>query len=133
MNGRNGNRVTQTEVIEFIEIGRKLADRIALINAENNGLAAFLHHRGNLHIGCNNARADIRNEDNNLGTVDGKLSLPSHLLEDNIVRLRFDTARIDKHKVAAEPFAVAVNSVPCNTGGIVDDGKPCADEFIEKS
>ena len=46
--------------------------------------------------------------------------------------MRFDTACVDKHKMLAEPFAVAVDSVSCDAGGIIDYRKSCTHKLVEK-
>ena len=80
VDGRNGYRVAEAEVVEFIEISGKLADGVALVDAEHNGLAALAEHCRHLTVRCYDAAADIGDKDYNLGAVNGELRLTPHLL-----------------------------------------------------
>ena len=39
--GRHLNRVAQSEIIELIEVGRRLSDTVALVDAQHNGNSAL--------------------------------------------------------------------------------------------
>ena len=125
--GGNLNRLAETEVIELIELHRRLADGVALVDAEHDRLARFLEHLRNVHIRRDHTALAVRHEDDNGGGVDRELCLTAHLGEDDIVALRLDAARVDHKRGLAAPLCLTVDTVAGNARGVVHNGQPLSD------
>ena len=80
VDGRNGYRIAETEIIKFIVLRGGFADGVALVDTENYRLAALLEHGRDLAVGRDNAGAHISDENYNIRAVDSQLSLAAHLL-----------------------------------------------------
>ena len=80
VDGRDGYRIAETEIIKFIVLRGRFADGVALVDTENYRLAALLEHGRDLAVGRDNAGAHISDENYNIRAVDSQLSLAAHLL-----------------------------------------------------
>ena len=127
VHGGNLNRLAEAEVIELIELHRRLADSVTLVDAEHDRLARFLEHLRNIHICRDHAALAVGHKDDHGGGINGELCLTAHLGEDDIVALRLNTARVDHKRGLAAPFGLAVDAVAGNTGGVVHDRQPLSD------
>ena len=132
VNGRNRERIAETEIIEFIEFCGRSADSVAFVYTENNGFSAFEEHGSNICVVCGHAGIKVGNKDDNIRAFNCDICLDSHFGKDSVIGFRFDTAGIDKHNGVIEPFTFAVESVPGNAGGIFHDCKALAGKLIEK-
>ena len=128
----NSNRVSETEVVKFIKIGRKLTYAVHLIYAEHNRLSALLKHGCDLVVGCHNTVTHVRYKNDYICTVYGKLCLTPHLREDYVVGVRLYTAGINKKHVMTKPLAVTVNPVARYTGRVIDNRQAFSYKFIEQ-
>jgi len=132
MHGGHRHRIPQPEIVKFIKFRRQFADPVAFIDAQHNRLAAFLQHGRHIGIVGRDSGVQIGDEDNHVGLFHGELRLTAHLPQEDIVGLRFDTARVREQKRTAPPFAGGENPIPRHAGCIFDNGQPLADEFIEQ-
>jgi len=132
MDRRNRNRLTQSQVIEFIEFRRRISDTITFINAQNNRLAALLQHCSDFLIGCGNTGLHINHQNGHFCAFDCKLCLTAHLRKDNIIRVWFDTAGINQHNFMVAPFTGRIDSVTGNARSIFHDGKTLTDQLIKQ-
>ncbi len=124
--------VAETQIVELVKLGRGFAYAVVLIYSEDHGLAALGKHCRNVRIVRGNARCEVGHKDNTIRRLYGEHSLLAHLSEDYVVGLGLDTARVNQHKLAVQPFTAAVNSVAGNARGIVHDRQALADQLIEK-
>ena len=132
VHGRYGNRVTHTQIIKFVELRIRGTDTVALIDAQNHRLAAFLQHIGHILIGSHHAAAQIRHQHDHIRRGNGNIGLRTHLREDHIIRPRLNTAGIHQQKAVTQPLTVAVNAVPGHAGLVVHNGQTGAYQFIKK-
>ena len=75
----------------------------------------FLHY-DIIVVGGGHAGLDIGDEDDDVGVVDGDLSLLPHEGKDLVVGIGFDTAGIHQAELAAVPIGLPVNAVTGDTG-----------------
>ena len=103
--GGHRNRLSQTEVVKFVKFRWWFAHSVAFVDAQYNRLAALLQHCSDLLIGGGDAGFHIHHQNNDLCTFNRHLCLTAHLRNDNIIRIRLDTAGIDQHNLMVAPFA----------------------------
>ena len=129
-----GNRVgvAQPQVIEFIKIGGDITQAVALVDAQNHRLAAFLQHMGNIGVIGGHTAFQVHHKDDHIGGVNGDLCLHPHFGKHHIIGLRLYAAGIHQHKFLSAPFAGGVNAVTGHTGGVLHDGEPLPGELIEQ-
>ena len=132
VNGGNLDRVPQTKVIKLIEIRRRLAHRVALVDAENDRTAALEQHRRNVGVRRHQAGADVRHQYNHIGRIDGQLRLRTHLRKDHIAGARLNTAGIHQRKFAPFPLAVSIDPVARDARRIVHNRQALADQLIKQ-
>ena len=132
VNGRNRERVTESEIVELIHIHRHLAQGVALVDGENDGLAGFLEHIRDGIIIRRHARTHVAHEDDNIRMGDGNLRLLAHEREHLVVLLGLDTAGINDHELVSAPLALGIDAVAGHAGGILHDGDTRTDELVEK-
>ena len=94
VHGRHLNRVAEAEVIKLIKIRRRVAQRIALIDAHDDRHIAALEHLCDVEVRCDHAGAHIGHENDAVRRINGNLRLCAHLGQNNILRFRLDAARI---------------------------------------
>ena len=80
VDGRDGYRIAEPEVIKLVVLRGRFTDRVALVDAENYRLSALLEHGRHLSVGRDNAGAHVGNKNYDISTVYSKLSLTAHLL-----------------------------------------------------
>lgn len=69
VDGRDGYRIAETEIIKFIVLRGRFADGVALLT-QNYRLATLLEHGRDLAVGRDNAGAHISDENYNIRAVD---------------------------------------------------------------
>ena len=79
VNGRNGNGVSETQIIKFVKFRGNLAHSVALVDAKHNGLSAFVEHGGNLAVGGGDAVGHGCDKADDVAKLNGKLGLRSYL------------------------------------------------------
>ena len=122
MGSRKGYKIIKSEIIEFIKLRRYFAYEVALIDCADNRLACLPEHDRDLFVSCGKTCLDITHEDDDVCRLDGDLGLYPHILQDDIIRLGLDTARVDHDKIPASPGRVCIKPVSGNAGRIVYDG-----------
>ena len=127
----NGEGIAQTERIEVIN-GVVHALMIDFIDDQNDRLVAFAQHGGDILVVCRQSGASVGKKENDVTGVDGDFRLTAHLLEQDVVRARLDSAGIDEREFVVEPFTVCVNAVTGDTGRILYDGDTASRDFVEK-
>lgn len=132
VNGGDSHGVAQTQVVELIEIRVDGAHGVHLVHRQHDGLAAALEHTGYLLVGGSQAGLDIRDEDNDVGVVDGDLGLLPHEGQNLAVCIGLDAAGVHQAEPAAHPLALAVDTVTGDAGGVLYDGQPPTDDLIEQ-
>ena len=73
------HRVAQAQVVELVELRRGLAYGVALVDAQHHRHPAFQQDVGHVRVCGGDAGADVRDEDDGAGGVDGDLGLLPHL------------------------------------------------------
>ena len=132
VDGGDGDGVAQTEIVELVEIGVHRAGGVHLVHRQHDGLAAALEHAGHLLVRGGEAGLDVRDEDDDIGVVDGDLGLLPHEGEDLVVGVGLDTAGVHQTELPAGPLALAVDTVAGDAGGILHNGQALSDELIEQ-
>ena len=130
---RNLNRVAEAEVVELIEIDRRLAERVAFVDADDHRHIAALEHLRDVEIRRHHARAHVGHKDDDVRRVDRDLRLRAHLREDDVLRFRLDAARIDEREAAVFPLALAEDAVARDARRILHNGKALSDQLVEQS
>ena len=79
---RRGDRIdlTQSQIIELIELRRRFADMVDLIDCQNDRAICFSKHDRDLFVGSGQARLDITHEKDDVRGLDGDLGLHAHTL-----------------------------------------------------
>ena len=132
VDGGHGDGVAQTQIVELIEVRVYGAGGVHLVHCQHDGLLRALEHPGHLLVGGGHAGLDVGNEDDDVGVVDGDLSLLPHEGKDLVVGIGFDTAGIHQAELAAVPIGLSINAVTGDTGSILHDGEAPADDLVEQ-
>ena len=132
MHRRNGIRIAQPQIIELVNFHRGISQLIALVDGKYNGFSALQQQIGNSAVVCGYAAVHICYQNNYVCTFDGKFRLPPHLRQDFITGIRLNTAGIHHHEGTAPPFTLCINTIPCDTRGILHNGKPLSDQLIKQ-
>ena len=132
VDGGDGDGVAQAQVIELVEIRVRDAGGVHLVDGQDDGLAGAQQHRGHLLVRRGKARADVAEEDNDGGVLNGDLRLLAHEIQNLAVAPGLDAAGIDEGELPAAPVALAVDAVPGDAGGILHDGKALAGDLVEE-
>ena len=75
---------------------------------------------------------DIAHKHDNVCGLNGDLRLCLHFFKNHIVRLGFNTARVDQDDGFSVPFGFIIDAVTRNAGNIFYDGDTSACDLIEK-
>ena len=132
VDGGDLDGVAEAERIEFVDVGVRGADGVALVHGETDRLAAAQQHIGDVLIGGGHAGLHIRDHDDHVGGGNGQLGLTAHELQHLAVGVRLDAACIHELEFAAVPVTVAVNAVAGHARRILHDGGAPAGQFVEK-
>ena len=130
--GGNAHRITQTQVVELIELSRGITGCIHLIDGQHDGLSGLFQHGGHFHIGGGNAGADVGDQNHHLGMIDGDQCLMAHKLQNFIVGFGLDTAGVHHHKGLVAPLGIAVNTVTGHAGSVLHDGVALLRNAVEQ-
>lgn len=93
-----------------------ITQAVALVDAQNHRLAAFLQHMGNVGVIGGHTAFQVHHKDDHIGGVNGDLCLHPHFGKHHIIGLRLNAAGIHQHKFPSAPFAGGVNAVTGHTG-----------------
>ena len=95
---RDRYRITDTEVVELIDVIAKFRRIVYFIDRQNNRFSRFTQHIRHLGIRIGHALTHIYDKQDHIRRRDRDLRLLTHLGQDNILRIRLDTASIDQSK-----------------------------------
>ena len=132
VDGGHRHRIAETEVIELVEVGVNMTRGVHLVHRQHDGFTGALEHTCHLLIGGGHTRLNIGDKHDHIGVVDGDLRLLTHESEDLVIGAGLDTAGIHQAELAAQPLALAVNTVTGDTGGVLHDGKTLTDQLIKQ-
>ena len=132
MNGGNGDGIPQAQIVELIEVRVRNAGGVHLVDGQNDGLAAAQQHSRHLLICGGESRADIAEEDDDGGVLNGDLRLLAHEVQNLAVAPGLDAAGIDKGELPAAPVALAVDAVPGDAGGILHNGEALTGDLVKE-
>ena len=129
---RDGKRVADAQVIEFVQLHRRFTDRVALVDRQHHGLATLLEHTCHGAVVCGHAAAHICHQHDHIGTLNGKFRLAAHLLEDHVVCDCFNTAGVHQHERTVTPLALGIDPVTGHAGRVLHNGEPLTDQLIKQ-
>ena len=132
VHGGHGDRVAEAEGVKLIDAGVDRAGGVHLVDGQHNGLFRAQEHIGHFLIGGGDAGANLGDEHDDVGRVDGELRLLAHEEQDLIVGARLDAAGIDDIERAAAPLALGIEPVARDAGRVLHDGQAAAAELIEE-
>ena len=107
----NGVRLSDAEVIEFINIHHLTVEVVDFVDHQHNRLAASSEHISYFCIGIYKALTDVSDEDDDICGINGDLRLVSHLGENDIFGFRLNTAGVYQRKFVVQPLHVGINTV----------------------
>ena len=132
VDGGNLDGVAEAKRIEFIRVRVRVAGLVALVDGQHDRLFRPLEHGRDLRVRGGQADRHVDDHDDDRRRLNGDLRLTAHEFQHFTVRTRLDAAGVHQREGAPAPFAVAVNSVPGDAGGVLYDGGALPCEFIEK-
>ena len=115
----------------YVQLHRRLADLVALVDSQHNGLAAAHQHAGDVLVLRGHTGRKLGDHDDAICGIDGQLGLLTHVGQQAIVDAGLDTAGIHQQELVTAPFAVTENTVAGNAGGVFDNSETLAGQFIE--
>ena len=132
MHGGDGDRIAEAEGVKLIDAGVDRAGGVHLVDGQHNGLFRAQEHIGHFLIGGGHAGADLGDEHDDVGRVNGELCLLAHEQQNFIIGARLDAAGIDDVERAATPLALGIEPVARDAGRVLNDGQAAAAELIEE-
>ena len=126
-------RLVKPELIELIKFRRRSADRVNLIYAQYNRLAAFSEHSGDFSVVSSDAGAYVGKKNNNIGVTNGYICLILYVFHQNVVGVGLYSAGINHHHGSAAPLNLKIQTVSCYTRRVLNNSYSFADYFIKKS
>ena len=130
--GGDGDRVAEAERVKLIDAGIDRAGGIHFVDGQHDGLFRAQEHIGHFLIGGGDAGADLGDEHDDVGRVNGELCLLAHEQQNFIIGARLDAAGIDDVERAAAPLALGIEPVARDAGRVLDNGQAAAAELIEE-
>ena len=132
VDGGDGDGVSQTQVVELVEIRVRRAGGVHLVHRQHDGLAAAQQHICHLMVRGGESCADVRQENDDRGGLNGGLGLLPHELQDQVVGAGLNAAGIDEGELPPIPVGLSVDAVPGDAGGVLHDGDPPSHQFVEQ-
>ena len=130
--GGGFNQVSDAQGIELVDIRVHRADGVALVHRQHHRLAGFAQDGGHILVRGGDTAADIRDHDDGIGQLNADLRLTAHEFQHIIVGTGFNTAGIHQGEGAAAPFAVPIDPVPGNAGGVLHDGGSVTRQLVKE-
>ncbi|CCZ60868.1 predicted dithiol-disulfide isomerase involved in polyketide biosynthesis [Hungatella hathewayi CAG:224] len=118
----NRNRITDTEIIKLVYIVAELFKAVHLIDSQYDRFLGLAKHVGNLGIRVHQSLAHVHDKDDDIRGRDGNLRLLSHLGQDDVTAVRFDSACVDQGEILVQPRTVGINSVSRHPRCILNNG-----------
>ena len=132
MDGGDGDGVPQAQGIKLVN-GRVLGPGgVRLVDGQHHGLAGAQQHVGHVFIRGGDAGADIGDQDDDGGGIDGDLGLLPHEEQNLAVGAGLDAAGIHHIKLSAAPLALGVQPVPGDAGRIFHNAQPLAHQAVKE-
>ena len=113
--GRNGKRLPDAKIIELIYIHHVFLVTVYFIDGKHDRLTAAAQHIRHFGIRIHKSLFDIHHKNNDVRSVNRNLRLLTHLAQNNVFTLRFDTARINQGKTHVKPCDIGIDPVARNT------------------
>ena len=132
VDGGDLQRVTQTQIVEFVDLRVDRADRVAFVDGHDHRLAAALEQIGNVQIRRGHADLDVCDHNDDLCGLNGDLGLPPHEFEHLGLLRRLDAAGVDQLKGFSVPLAFAVDTVAGDARRILHDGGAVTGQLVEQ-
>ena len=132
VDGRDGDGVAQTQVIELVHVWVGGANAVGLVHRQHHRLLGAQEQIGHVLVGGGDAGADVAHQDDDVGVVNGDLRLAAHELQNFIVVPGLDAAGVHDGELPAIPVAVGVEPVTGDARGVLHDGQAFACQFIEQ-
>ena len=132
MDSRDSDGIPQSQVVELIKVRVRDTSGVHFVHCQHDGLAAAQQHVGHLLVRGGEARADIRQKDDDSGVLDGDLGLIPHEGQDLVVGPGLDTAGVDKGEGPAVPVRLPIDAVPGDARGVLHNGEALSNEFVEQ-
>ena len=105
---------------------------VTLVDSQGHGLAGLAQHGGHILVGGGNAGLDVHYHDDGIRQLDADDGLAAHEFQHIVLGAGLDAAGVHQREGAVAPFAVAVDPVAGNAGGVLDDGGAVTGELIEQ-
>ena len=115
---RHGHHLVKAQVVELVHLHRGLADAVALVDSQDDGLVAAAQHVGHFLVRGGEARTHVHHHHDAVCGVDGDLGLLAHMGQDPLGGLGLDAAGVHQQQVVALPLAGGKNPVPGDAGGV---------------
>ena len=132
VDGGGLKQIADAQAVEFVYVRVHGADGVALVDGQSHGLAGFAQHGGHILIRRGDAAADIGNHDDGVRQLNADLGLTAHEFQHIVVGAGLNTAGIHQGEGAAAPFAVAVDPVPGDAGGVLHNGGTAARQLVKQ-
>ena len=130
--GGDRDRVSQSQGVKFIYRGVGGAGGVRLVHRQHHRLAGTEQHVGHILVRGGDAGADIRDQNDHGGGVDGDLGLLPHEEQNLTVGAGLNAAGVHHVKFSAAPLALGVKPVAGDAGGVLNDGEPLSHQAVEK-
>ena len=95
---RDGNRIPDSQVVEFIYVVAEFGKTVHLVDRQNHRFFRLAEHVGHLGIRVGQSLPYVYNKNNHIRRSDGYLRLLTHLGQDHISRVRLNAARVNQGK-----------------------------------
>jgi len=124
--------ITDTQIIEFVNIRHILLETVYFVDYQYHRLMGAAQHVRHLGVSVHQSLLYIHQENDHICRLHGDLCLFTHLGQDHILAVRFDTAGVDQGKCHIQPMDIRINTVSGNTGRIFYNRYIFASQCIEQ-
>ena len=126
------NRITDAQVVKFIDTGLILYKVINLVDHQDHALMTSSEHVRHFGVGIHEALLQICQKEDHIRRIDCNLRLLPHLGKNHIVGVRFDSAGINQGKLSVKPFHIRIDPVPGHARRVLNDGDPGTGQGIKQ-
>jgi hypothetical protein len=110
MNAGNRHDIANAKTVEVIQLHRRFADFITLVDCQNHRLAAAHQHTGNILVLSGNASANFAHHDNTICGINGDLGLFPHMGQQAVVNVGLNAAGINQQEKSSGETGKRTNS-----------------------
>ena len=132
VDGGNGNRVPQSQIVKFIKVWVRRTGGVYFVYRKYDGFAAAQQHICHFMVRGGETCADIRQKNDDCGGLNGGLGLVPHKLQDQVIGAGFNAAGIDEGELPPVPVGLSIDAVPGDAGSILHNRDTPADQFVEQ-